>query len=77
VSGGAAAAGTLPGKTNNALNTTDMSPSVIVRTLRQIDVDRLAADTRDLARAVKFTVFPEFPDTYAQLSMGWLSPPQT
>jgi hypothetical protein len=49
----------------------------MVRTLRRIDVGRLAADTRDLARAVKFTVFPEFPDTYAQLSVGWLSPPQT
>jgi hypothetical protein len=77
VSGGSAAAGTLAGKTNNALNATDVSPSVMVRTLRRIDVGRLAFDTRDLARAVKFTVFPEFPDTYAQLSVGWLSPPQT
>jgi hypothetical protein len=77
VSGGAAAAGTLAGKANNALNATDVSPSVMVRTLRRIDMERLAFGTRDLARAVKFTVFPESPDTYAQLSVGWLNPPQT
>jgi hypothetical protein len=49
----------------------------MVRTLRRIDMERLAFGTRDLARAVKFTVFPESPDTYAQLSVGWLNPPQT
>ena len=32
---------------------------------------RLASDARDVTRAVKFTVFPEFPDSCAQLS--WAS----
>ena len=77
MSGGSAAAGKLAGKTNNAVNATDVSPSVMVRTRRRIDVARLASDARDITRAVKFTVFPEFPDSCAQLSVGSLNPPQT
>jgi hypothetical protein len=70
VSGGSAAAGKLAGKTNNAVNATDVSPSVTVRTLRRIDAALLASDARDITRAVKFTVIPEFPDSCAQLPCG-------
>ena len=64
VRGGSAAAGKLAGKTNNAVNAAEVSPSAVIRALRRIDVARPAPSARDVTRAAKFTVFP---DSCAQL----------